>query len=155
MYISGCPIRTHVHESYQPAERATSLYGVQGVSGRGITSVPVSQQAYFFIDMHGSNWKLSDVEVDVRGFPSVPSSAISRSPSTRSNMTNNNLTVPLTRAGRPGSGAQRASGSGGSAGGGGYETDDSVFARGENKRDASPAHGGGVCHGYVLYSFIS
>jgi len=69
--LLGCPIQTHVSEMYHPTiERTPSVsssYGVQGVSGRGIQSIPVSQQAYFFIDMHGRNWKLSDVEVHVRG----------------------------------------------------------------------------------------
>lgn len=74
----GCPIRTKVTDRYSSLERQSSVYGiqtsghetmtrVQGVSGRGIQSIPVSQLAYFFIDMHGRNWKLSDVEVDVRG----------------------------------------------------------------------------------------
>lgn len=44
---------------------------VASVSGRGIQKIPVSQQAYFFIDMHGKNWRLADVEVDVKGFPNV------------------------------------------------------------------------------------
>ena len=153
--FTGCPIRTHVTESYHPApeQRATSVYGVQGVSGRGISSVPVSQQAYFIIDMHGTNWKLSDIQVDVRGFPSplTSSSSVHRSPSTRSynNMStvppsnnNNQLGVPLVHHGGRGSGR---SGSGASGGAGGYETDDSVFARGSLlPAGAYEDHGGGV-----------
>ncbi|XP_067948102.1 filamin-A-like isoform X2 [Watersipora subatra] len=76
--VPGCPIRTYVNDSHtRSLDRSSSVYGVQGVSGRGIQSVPVSQQAYFFIDMHGRNWKLSDVEVEVQGFPCDPDKAAS------------------------------------------------------------------------------
>lgn len=89
--FAGCPIRTMALSNYHSLDRR-SAYGVQttghetitrvqGVSGRGIQSIPVSQLAYFFIDMHGKNWKLSDVEVDVQGFPSPPAAADPLSPS--------------------------------------------------------------------------
>lgn len=110
-----------MNETYNRSmERGGSTYGVQGVSGRGIHSVPVSQQAYFIIDMHGRNWELADVEVDVRGFPTVP--AYSSTPAKPPPGGSNPAAPP--------------------SGGGGSETDDSVFAKSSQGKGASDSGGG-------------
>lgn len=90
--------------------------------------------------MHGSNWKLSDIEVDVRGFPSVPS--------VNASSNDNNLTTSLTGGGRPGYPCAPVGGRG-SVAGGGYETDDSVFSK--DRRSSSPSGAGSKGGGGVFY----